>query len=66
MRAWSPTRAAPASIPATRPTSPASKGSCAPEPGLEDLDPDTLRAALAQVKPGATFSLADEQPHAPK
>jgi hypothetical protein len=24
------------------------------EPGPEDLDPDTLRAALAQVKPGAT------------
>jgi hypothetical protein len=36
------------------------------EPGLEDLDPDALRAALAQVKPGETFSLADEQPHAPK
>ena len=36
------------------------------ELGVEDLDPDALRAALAHVKPGSTSPPADEQPHAAK
>jgi hypothetical protein len=33
------------------------------EPGLEQLDPTTLHAALTQIAPGTTLSLTDPEPH---
>jgi hypothetical protein len=35
------------------------------EPGLEQVDPDTLHAALTRIAPGTTLSLADQEPQSP-
>jgi hypothetical protein len=36
------------------------------EPGLEQLDPTTLHAALTRIAPGTTLSLTDPEPHNPE
>ena len=33
------------------------------EPGLEQLDPNTLHAALTNIAPGTTLSLTDPEHH---
>jgi hypothetical protein len=35
------------------------------EPGLEQVDPQTLHAALTRIAPGTTLSLADQEPQSP-
>jgi hypothetical protein len=35
------------------------------EPGLEQVDPQTLHAALTRIAPGTTLSLADQEPQNP-
>ena len=35
------------------------------EPGLEQVDPDTLHAALTRIPPGTTLSLTDPEPPNP-
>ena len=35
------------------------------EPGLEQIDPQTLHAALTRIAPGTTLSLTDQEPQNP-
>jgi len=35
------------------------------EPGLEQVDPQTLHAALTRIAPGTTLSLTDQEPQNP-
>ena len=35
------------------------------EPGLEQVDPQTLHAALTRIAPGTTLSLTDQEPQDP-
>ena len=35
------------------------------EPGLEQVDPQTLHAALTRIAPGTTLSLTDHEPQSP-